>query len=461
MFQLGGCLALELQLFWVFLQLHSKMLNRFKKHIEHRLSFLTDKKLLIACSGGVDSVVLAHLLKESGFDIGLAHCNFFLRGSESDEDEKFVDELAKKYGIPFFSETFDTVKYAETKKLSTQMAARELRYGWFDELLKDFNYHYVLTAHHADDDLETFLINLSRGTGLRGLTGIQEVNGKLVRPLLSFSREEILRYAKANELYWREDSSNAKTDYLRNKLRHNVIPPYKESIKNALQNFRKTQRNLRGSRALVDDYITLIYNLVMTEVGEDYEINIQKISELPNTQELLYELLHPFGFSAWDDISELLTAQTGKQVFSPTHRLVKDRDVLLLNAVAADSSIGELNISEGTSEIKSPIELQFESAEHFEITNANTVFVDKEGLYYPLLLRRWNDGDVFQPFGMKGKKKLSKFFKDEKLSLVAKEKVWVLCSDKSIVWVVGMRLDERFKVSKKTKNIIRIDYTPN
>ena len=162
MFQLVRCLALELQLFWVFLQAHSKMLDGFKKHIEHRLSFLTDKKLLIACSGGADSVVLTHLLKESDFDIGLAHCNFFLRGSESDEDEKFVDELAKKYGVPFFSESFDTIKYAETNKLSTQMAARELRYGWFDELLKDFNYDYVLTAHHADDDLETFLITLSR-----------------------------------------------------------------------------------------------------------------------------------------------------------------------------------------------------------------------------------------------------------------------------------------------------------
>jgi len=436
------------------------MLNRFKKHIEHQLSFLRDKKLLIACSGGVDSVVLTHLLIESDFDIGLAHCNFFLRGNESDEDESFVDELANKYGIPFLSETFDTKNYAETNKLSTQMAARELRYEWFDVLLKDFNYDYVLTAHHADDDLETFLINLSRGTGLKGLTGIREVNDKVVRPLLSFSREEILRYAKTNELYWREDSSNAKTDYLRNKLRHHVIPQYKESIKNALQNFRKTQQNLKGSRALVNDYITLIYNLVMTKVGDGYEINIQKISELPNTQALLYELLYPFGFSAWDDISELLTAQTGKQVFSSTHRLVKDRDILLLNEITTDSFMDELNISEGTSDIRAPIELHFESAERFEITNANTVFVDKDDLSYPLLLRRWNDGDVFQPFGMEGKKKLSKFFKDEKLSLVAKEKVWVLCSNRTIVWIVGMRLDERFKVSKETKNIIRIDYTP-
>lgn len=436
------------------------MLDRLKKHIEHQLSFLNDKRLLIACSGGVDSVVLTHLFQELNFDIALAHCNFFLRGSESDEDEKFVKELAKKHSIPFFSETFDTEKYAQENKLSTQMAARELRYDWFDVLLKDFNFDYVLTAHHTDDDLETFLINLSRGTGLRGLTGIQEVNEKIVRPLLSFSREEILHYAKLNELYWREDSSNAKTDYLRNKLRHHVIPQYKEAAKNVLQNFNKTEGNLKGSQALVDDYMALIYNLVMKEVAEGYEINIQKINELPNTQALLYELLHPFGFSAWDDISELLSAQSGKQVFSPTHRLLKDRDVLLLNALPTDSYIDELYISEGTTEIKTPIDLQFESAERFEITNANTVFMDKESLLYPLILRRWSEGDVFQPFGMKGKKKLSKFFKDEKLSLVAKENAWVLCSDKTISWVVGMRLDERFKVSKKTKNIIRIDYTP-
>ena len=437
------------------------MLDLVKKHIEQHLSFLNDKKLLIACSGGIDSVVLTHLLKNLGFEIALAHCNFLLRGSESDGDEVFVSDLAKKLEIPFFSEHFETEIYASENKLSTQMAARKLRYLWFNVLLKDFKYDYVLTAHQLDDDLETFLINLSRGTGLRGLTGIQEVNETIVRPLLPFSREEILRYAKSNELYWREDSSNAKTDYLRNKLRHDVIAQYKESSKNALQNFGKTRHNLLGSQNLVDDYMALIYNLVMTRTEEGYEIDIQKISELPNTYTLLYELLHPFGFKAWGDISDLMSGQSGKQIFSPTHRLLKNRSVLLLTEISSDSLEDVFYIAEGTSEINVPIQLHFESAKRFEITNANTVFVDTETLTYPLVLRRWREGDVFQPFGMEGKKKLSKFFKDEKLSLLAKENVWVLCSDNAIVWVVGMRLDERFKVSKEAESIIRMDYIPN
>ncbi len=447
-------------MFLVFSQAYPVMHDHFQKHIDQQLSFLKDKKLLIACSGGVDSVVLTYLLKDLNFDIALAHCNFALRGMESDGDEDFVNELAQKLEIPFFTERFDTETFASENKLSTQMAARTLRYQWFEEIIKDFSFDFLLTAHHADDDLETFLINLARGTGLRGLTGIPEVNGKTVRPLLPFSRETILQYAKSRELYWREDSSNVKTEYVRNKLRHEVVPPFKEASKNALQNFGKTVRHLQGSQALVNDYMVLIQNLVMTEVADGYEIDIQKISELPHTTTLLYELLHLFGFTAWEDISGLLTGQTGKQVFSSTHSLLKNREVLLLTPLPADSLRDAFLISEGTSEIMEPIQLQFTPAQRFEITNANTAFVAAECLVYPLQLRRWREGDVFQPIGMEGKKKLSKFFKDEKLSLHAKQNVWVLCSNDTIVWIVGMRLDERFKVSKDSANMIRIDYTP-
>ena len=437
------------------------MHDRLKKHIDQQLPFLNGKRLLIGCSGGVDSVVLTHVLKDLGFEIAIAHCNFSLRGIESDGDEDFVSEWAKKLEIPFFSERFDTETYVIENKMSTQMAARELRYNWFEVLLKDFNFDFLLTAHQADDDLETFLINLARGTGLRGLTGIPAVNEKIVRPLLPFSRADILKYAKFHELYWREDSSNAKTDYLRNKLRHEVIPPFKEASKNALQQFGKTQHHLWGSQALVNDYMALIYNLVMTEVAEGYEIDIQKISELPNTTTLLYELLHPFGFTAWEDISGLLTSQSGKQVFSPTHSLLKNRKLLLLIPLPTDLSQDTFYISEGTSEINEPIRLQFKQVKRFEISNANTAFVAADRISFPLLLRRWREGDVFQPFGMKGKKKLSKFFKDEKLSLLAKQNAWVLCSDDSVVWIVGMRLDERFKVQRESENILRIDYTPS
>lgn len=437
------------------------MLERLRKHIQQRLSFLSGKKLLVACSGGVDSVVLAHLLKDLDQSIALAHCNFALRGMESNDDEAFVDQLASKLDIPFFSERFDTETYAGDRKISIQMAARELRYQWFDELLKDFKYDYVVTAHHADDALETFLINVSRGTGLKGLVGIPEVNDTIVRPLLPFTREEILSYAKNRELYWREDSSNNKTDYLRNKLRHDVITPYKASSNQVLKNFKKTQRNLKGSMELVNDYMALIYNLVIKEVPEGYEIDIQKLLELPNANTLLFELLSPFGFTAWTDISDLLLGQTGKQIFSSTHAVLKNRKVLLLTALPEDQPDRSYFISEETSEIMEPIQLQLDTAAHFEITNANTAFLAADKLTFPLQLRKWQDGDVFQPFGMEGKKKLSKFFKDEKLSLVAKQNVWVLCSNDTIVWVVGMRLDDRFKVTKDTQRILRIDYMPN
>jgi len=248
--------------------------------------------------------------------------------------------------------------------------------------------------------------------------------------------------------------------YLRNKLRHEVIPPYKEVSKTALKNFQKTQSFLKGSQALVDDYMKLVHNLVLSETDNGYEIDIEKIRELPNTDALLFELLSPFDFTAWEDIMGLLDAQSGKQVFSPSHRLIRDRGVLLLSPHPSDSLIDTFYVSEGDSEIEEPIQLQFEVVEHFEITNAHTVFVDKESLCFPLVLRRWEEGDEFQPFGMKGKKKLSKFFKDEKLSLIAKENTWVLCSNNRIVWVVGLRLDERFKVEKSTSQILKIVYNP-
>jgi len=234
------------------------MLEKLKIHIDTHLSFLQEKKLLVACSGGVDSVVLADLLKKMNFTIALAHCNFSLRGSESDEDETFVIDLADKYSIPIFTETFETERFASEHKMSIQMAARELRYQWFEEIANDFKFDYVLTGHHADDDLETFFINLSRGTGLRGLTGIPEVNDQIIRPLKPFSRNEILEYAKKEKLYWREDSSNRKTDYLRNKIRLEVLPNYKNIGDTVVKSFQKTQDNLLASQSLVEDYMALI-----------------------------------------------------------------------------------------------------------------------------------------------------------------------------------------------------------
>jgi|TARA_R100001460_G_scaffold18330_14_gene38911 tRNA(Ile)-lysidine synthase len=432
------------------------LLNRFRKNIETQFSFLEEKKILIACSGGLDSVVLTYLMKELDFEIALAHCNFSLRGKESDGDEMFVIGLAKSMDIPVFAETFDTKKIAEEHKISTQMAARDLRYAWFAEILKDFKYDFLLTAHHLDDDLETFFINLSRGTGLNGLTGIPRQNNKIIRPLLGFSRDEILQYAEKNNLKWREDSSNLKTDYLRNQLRLEVLSQFKNINESVLKNFQRAQQNLQASQNLIEDYMALVYNLVVTEAVNSYKINIQKIKELPHTDALLYELLNGFGFTEWEDVSNLLDAQTGKQLFSKSHRLIKNREELVLTEIDFGNNNKEFLVLE--EEINSPINLRIETSKYIGETEKNLIYVASEKLNFPLRLRKWKSGDSFQPFGMKGKKKLSKFFKDEKIPLNEKEKVWLLLSDEKIVWVIGHRMDDRFKVTKDSKKILKITW---
>ena len=434
------------------------MLEKLNHHISEKFPFLKEKKLLIACSGGIDSVVLTRQLKELNFTISLAHCNFKLRGKESDGDEEFVIKLADKLSIQVFTKSFQTKKYASEKKISTQMAARDLRYHWFEELLKKHSFDYLITAHHLGDDLETFFINLSRGTGLRGLTGIPNVNEKIVRPFLEFSREEILKYTKEKNINWREDSSNASTDYLRNKLRLEVLPAYTKLNDSVLRNFQQTQKHLNDSLLLVEDYMILIKNLLVTETNEGIEININQLQELPNTKALLYELLFAYGFTAWNDVLDLLTAQTGKQIFSNTHRLLKNRNVLLLTEVSEEMVSESIFISKETKTIETPIKLKFEKVSDVSELNNKISYFDCQKLKFPLELRKWKEGDYFYPFGMKGKKKLSKFFKDEKLSLVAKEKVRVLCSEKVIIWVVGIRPDNRFKVNENTQEILKITY---
>ena len=432
------------------------MLTNFKNHISNTFPALKGKKILIACSGGLDSVVLSRLFKELNYDISLAHCNFSLRGKESDEDEKFVILLADKLSIPIFNKKFNTKAYKIKHKLSTQVAARQLRYQWFEEVCTEHSFDYLATAHHLDDDLETFLINLSRGTGLRGLIGIPLINDKIIRPFLNFPRADILQYAKEKNSPWREDSSNQTSDYLRNKLRIEVIPRLKEVDHNLLNGFHQTQKYLNDSMALVNDYMALIKNLVVDETEDGFEIDVLKLQDLPNTNALLYELLAPFGFTAWDDISDLLTAQSGKQIFSESHRILKNRKSLLLVENSFVHNEETYTIKESDTGIDTPINLKIEQVDKTSDYTPSIVYLDLQKLNFPLQLRKWREGDSFYPFGMKGKKKLSKFFKDEKLSLVAKEKTWVLTSENHIVWIVGMRSDHRFKVESQTKKILKI-----
>jgi len=432
--------------------------NLFQNHIHQNFPFLKESKILLAISGGVDSVVLAYLCKEANLNVALAHCNFNLRGKESDADEEFVLELAKNWNLEVFIENFNTKQFAIDKKMSTQVAARTLRYFWFDEIASQLGYQYILTAHHADDNFETFLINLSRGTGLDGLLGIPEVNENIVRPILPFKREDIEKFAEQKKLKWREDSSNSSTKYLRNKLRHDVIPILKGINPKLLQNFEKTQQYLNDIKDIVDDRVDEVAKEVVSKTSNNgIAFNINELQLLSNTRAYLYELLNGYGFSQWEDIMDLLTAQPGKQVFSNTHRLLKDRDYLILSEIKEQPN-ETIKITESQSLVLAPFgQLLLEEIEGIKTTAKHVAYVDKSFLKFPLTLRQWQEGDYFYPSGMAGKKKLSKYFKDEKLSLLDKEHVWLLCSENDVVWVLNHRADKRFLVNNKTKSILKIE----
>ena len=435
------------------------MLAKFKSHIAQWNFGNGTTKLLVACSGGLDSVVLAHLCKKARLNFALAHCNFNLRGEESDGDQWFVEALSKELGCELFVASFDTERHAEEFGGSIQMAARELRYKWFEGLREEKSVDFVLTAHHADDDLETFLINLSRGTGIEGLTGIPERNEHILRPLLPFARKEIHSYAKSEALRWREDSSNKETKYLRNKIRLQVIPELKGLHPEFLQNFKNTQKRLLASQRQLSAFKEHLTESLFEVVDDVIRISLKELNSYNPDSHFMYLLLSEFGFTSWDDVLNLLTASSGKEVVSATHKLVKDRNSLLLVHIQ-NTAATFYTIESAVERISNPVSLTFEKVEALGAFDAQTIYVDGDKLKYPLILRRWQEGDWFYPFGMKGKKKVSKFFKDEKLDVVSKSKKWLLCSENTVVWIVGMRADNRFAVTASTKDILRITYVP-
>ena len=430
------------------------MLAEFKTHIKNNFSNLLTGEFLLACSGGLDSVVLAHLCSAAKLNFSIAHCNFRLRGEESRGDEKFVQKLTQNLNKTFYVTHFDTMGYMNKNKVNIQIAARDLRYAWFAELMQENNLNTLVTAHHADDNLETFIINLSRGTGIDGLTGIPEKTETISRPLLHFSRAQILEYANTENLKWRDDTSNSDTKYLRNKIRHEIIPVLKELHPTFLENFKLTSSHLVDSSRILNTHIELLKSRCFEAFEDGYRISIAELEVLYPQKAYLHALLKDYGFTAWQDIVRLLNGLSGKEIRSKTHRLLKDRNYLLLVELRAED-IRSYDILEGQTEVRIPIRMDIEEVSSLQEQDKNILYVAKEALKYPLTVRKWEKGDYFYPFGMPGKKRLSKYFKDEKMSVIAKEKQWLLCSGEEIVWVIGLRTDDRFSVTENTKQILK------
>jgi len=438
------------------------MLEDFVLYIKEKQLFTPSERLLLTVSGGVDSVVLAELCHQAGLTFGIAHCNFQLRGEESEGDATFVKELARKYNVAFHTQRFETETFSIQNGLSIQMAARQLRYEWFEKIRQEYNYHYILTAHHQDDLLETVLLNLTRGTGLAGLHGILPKNGFLVRPLLFATRDRIAYFLQQMQLTWREDSSNQTNNYLRNRLRHEVLPILQEMNPKVASAVTELSERVRATEEIVAESMHLAAKEIIHKKNGSLWISYEKLEQVSAPLERLSYWLTKYNFTYYQTkvIWKSRTGQAGKQFFSPTHTLISDRSHWILTPTKKEQ-LPEFHLESKEGEISYPNGvLKWELINAVENVkpeaNLNEIFLDADELSFPMTLRLWQKGDWFCPLGMKGKrKKISDFLIDNKVPRNLKEKVYVLESGGKIAWLVGFRPDERFKVKEKTKKYIK------
>ena len=442
------------------------MLEHFLKQL--RIFFQGSKeKLLLAISGGVDSIVLCELCHKSGYDFIIAHCNFQLRGEESERDEKFVRALGKKYNKDVIVQRFDTEEFAKKNKLSIQEAARELRYRWFEELIKEGKAKYTVTAHHADDNIETMLMHFFRGTGLHGLTGIPERSSiaSTIRPLLQFRKSELLDFAKENQLDWVEDSSNASNKYTRNLFRNEFLPALQKAFPQVEQNLLSNIERFKDADGLYQFAIQSIKKKLCKSRGNEVHIPIKQLLGFKN-KAVIFEIIREFGFTdaQIDEVIKLTEAVSGSFIQSPNapFQIIRHRHWLIIAPLNADQA-EHFVIEEKIKHIDFPggkLQLNIGSYSangDTKLTGSNQVaMLDAKEIKFPILLRKWKAGDYFYPLGMRKKKKLARFFIDQKLSKTDKEKIWVLEMDKKIIWVVGYRIDERFKLESSTKNVLQV-----
>lgn len=437
------------------------MLKRFTRFFTERGLSLPAQKFLLAVSGGVDSVVLCELSKEAGLSFSIAHCNFGLRGEESERDESFVRSLGEQYGVEVYVQQFATAAFAEEQKCSIQEAARTLRYNWFEELRKSQGFAYTLLAHHANDNIETLLLNFFRGTGLDGLTGMPEEKKEAhcLRPMLHLKRSEIEAYAREKSLTWVEDSSNASSKYTRNFFRNEFIPQVQKVFPKAEENLLNNLQRFQETAALYNDLVSGLKKKICVVKGEEVHIPVLKLMQYKGTS-LIYEIISDFGFGEnyVAELIKLADASSGKYIANETYRIIRHRAWFIVapKTITAETFVIEKD-DEAVLFDRQELRLKFFRIEKFSLDKSPQVAqLDAKEIEFPLVLRKWKKGDYFYPLGMRKKKKLARFFIDQKLSQTQKEKVWVVESHKRIVWIAGYRIDDRFKVMDNTKEVLQL-----
>jgi len=434
------------------------MLNRFLEYAKQEKLFSSGSRILLAVSGGVDSMVMAFLFREAAIYHEIAHCNFSLRGDESDGDEKFVAGYAQRHNIKVHTRRFDTLEHAASRKISVQMAARELRYEWFNSIVRHENFDVAAVAHNLDDNVETFLINLLRGTGLSGLTGMGTHHENIIRPLLFASRAEIAEYAADRGIDYREDSTNAEVKYTRNRIRHIVIPDMEKVRPGVSEAITATISHLRSASEILENHIDGLHEKLFRPVNEGFEVDIRELMELKPAEPYIYELFRKFGIFSrqTEEVLSLLRSPTGKYIYTSTHRLLVDRGKLLISERSDEdtpyyffSSVDEMRMSG----LFSDLHITEPSDEPLPVSPL-TACLDLGLVSFPLQVRHWEPGDRFRPLGMSQMKKISDFLIDLKVPVTVKEKVLLLLSGEEIIWVMGYRIDDRYKVTGETSRIL-------
>lgn len=438
------------------------MLTRVEQYIASESLLSPRARVLVGLSGGADSVALLVVLRQLHYDCVAAHCNFRLRGEESERDRDYAHSLANSLGVPFVETAFDTVGYAEANGISIEMAARELRYSWFESVRMEQHCEAIAVAHHRDDNAETVLLNLTRGTGILGLTGMQPRNGHIIRPLLCVSRQEIVDYLSSQQIDYVTDSTNLESLYTRNKLRLDVIPLLRTINPSFDASMERTIAHLRDSEKFYRTAINEWRERVCTEREGTLHIDLDILHTSPAPATLLFEIVSPMGFNASQiDAMSAANLSSGRQFLTATHRAVSHRTNLIITPLdEADGSDILATWSEADITTQCGLKFAYHASDEFAmVRDAAVACIDADKLRYPLILRRWRKGDTFIPFGMRGRKKVSDYFSDKKYSLLDKEQAMILCDSEKIVWVVGERLSEEVRIDAHTRRILVVDAT--